>query len=665
MSRGYTICFLADCRRSQALITPYLFIRVADPSSTPPLFATILLIIGVCQPGFILSWQCASSEGFWYRTETPPILTSSSAANLDLIAEGQPEMVERPGSAASSYYAFKKSHSTLPGIQPDGEDAVETRTGRVGELRLLSISLERQLTALSRAGRALSMVQPHPKLLILPSGTDTSSTSGAKTSQGHTRLRSLTLSKTVFGDDKKHRERSGSVSSRKTFAGFEMRSMSPMLVHRDDEAITRSLLATRKPTRPTSFVGTGRVPFGFGSANGASRSTPDLVAEKAKPAPMPSPSTTEFAFRTEDLTLPPLDSTAHSARSPPPDYTIDFLSSQILPRLVPSVVVGRSTLVDSEDAPLNRRRSSLGTTAELNATSAADISRPSSRASRNIRNLSLPDVLQCASFSSNKSKSPRAEDTWVSVDEEGKLEDREPVQRAKTPESVIASITSVVRGKAGAMGEDQSLRRRSWKDRTAKAWDRVEQKEQAEGMSSSRRVQLEAIEDEDPSFLRAPTSARRSSFGWSLDSPIAAEETEVLEEEGNVADESEGDDDEEAQQAEFEAHRRRRSVSPMSLPASPIHEQHFDESVVLRGSQFIDEDAEVGTVHCATIHPISRPGSDHSDLDSGLGYSLRPTHIPTGSLGSNRSLATSSITSVGFQNQLLTGIEYFEAFKSL
>lgn len=114
---------------------PFAFIRIADPSSTPPLIAAVRLVIGISQPGLVLAVQCWMSEGFWYMTEQPPILTSSSAANLEILVEGRPEMVERPGSAASSYYAFKKSHAMLPGIQPGEEDAVETRMGRVGELR--------------------------------------------------------------------------------------------------------------------------------------------------------------------------------------------------------------------------------------------------------------------------------------------------------------------------------------------------------------------------------------------------------------------------------------------------------------------------------------------------------------------------------------------------
>lgn len=127
------VCSTPLTNHSQALVTPFAFIRLANPSSTPPLIAAILLVIGVSQPGLVLAIQCWMSEGFWYRTESPPILTSSSAANLEIIAEGHPEMVERPGSAASSYYAFEKSHAILPGIQPGGQDAVETRMGRVGE----------------------------------------------------------------------------------------------------------------------------------------------------------------------------------------------------------------------------------------------------------------------------------------------------------------------------------------------------------------------------------------------------------------------------------------------------------------------------------------------------------------------------------------------------
>jgi hypothetical protein len=89
--------------------------------------------MSVCQPGVVLALQCWLSEGFWYRSARPPVLTSTSAANLEFVNEHHGEMRERPGSAASSY-RYEKSQITLPGIPTSGEDCVETRMGSFGTL---------------------------------------------------------------------------------------------------------------------------------------------------------------------------------------------------------------------------------------------------------------------------------------------------------------------------------------------------------------------------------------------------------------------------------------------------------------------------------------------------------------------------------------------------
>ena len=80
--------------------------------------ASILLVAGVCQSGCILAVQTAMSEGLFFSSDKPPVLTSSSAATLEGVVEHSGEMIERPDSRASSLHPpSRKSVDRIPGIQ--------------------------------------------------------------------------------------------------------------------------------------------------------------------------------------------------------------------------------------------------------------------------------------------------------------------------------------------------------------------------------------------------------------------------------------------------------------------------------------------------------------------------------------------------------------------
>ena len=149
----------------------------------------------------------------------------------------------------------------------------------------------------------------------------------------------------------------------------------------------------------------------------------------------------------------------------------------------------------------------------------------------------------------------------------------------------------------------------------------------------------------------------------------------MLDDAGTLADNSSSDDEDDdagAEAAAFDAHRRSRSLaaplSPLFSPTTWTFGSLFPHSsraaqrspagsVVLRGSQVMSdedvEDALTGTVHCATVRPIGRD-SDSSAAEQ-PSFGLRPAHLPVGSVGSARSLASnhsSLVTSKGFRDML-------------
>ncbi|KAK4058074.1 hypothetical protein OIO90_000813 [Microbotryomycetes sp. JL221] len=323
-----------------AFVSP--FITALACRRKPSLVCAILLVFGICQPSLVLLLQCWASEGFWFSNETSPPLKSSAAADF---ADNETKVscdkrgpsledvlnLPRSTSAMSTYYAYSKSNTTLPGIDPHGLDCrPESKTS---------------------FGRALSMVQTHPKLLVLSNVTDESSVSTATTSatashaRSHLRLRSLTLPKTLAQSATSHavsRSMDSSavtVPSATVIAANGRASPVPLRTVGNDEAITKALLTTKK-----------------GQDDDAPRNC---------------------AVDTENLSN---------------DLSIDFLSSKVLPRLVPSVVIGSSTIVRPESSTQSQTREVVEAnwTSTRNRSETIPFGYPFNRPPRNVRNLSLP-----------------------------------------------------------------------------------------------------------------------------------------------------------------------------------------------------------------------------------------------------------------------------------
>ncbi|GAA6047332.1 hypothetical protein JCM3770_001891 [Rhodotorula araucariae] len=675
---GHLLCSLL----SYAFVSPFVFTRLLSPTSSAPLATTILLVLGVCQPSVILAWQCWSSEGFWFRRPTQPVLTSSTALAFekvdDLTVAGpdtDTDVCERWHSRASTYKTWRTGP---PGIQPDGEDCEPSPRGTIG--------------------RALSMVATHPKLQVLPTTTvePASVTSGfvKSASTGHARLRSLKLSKATIGSfgelGRAARPRAGSSVSRKTVGGHEhARRRASMPVLASDQAIAMSLLRSRKAAADAPTVsGQARVPGGPGEF--ALRSTLDALDERADSYTPPPPVVpVDFHFSTRELSLSPTSSTfpatalppLPSAHPPVPDHTIDYLSAHLLPQLVPSIKLGANVKVGPQDAPLPRRRSSTNeapappASASLSARSFAGFAGASfaSRRSRKNRGLSLPGL---AVPPLSTVGAHAFDETWLAVDEGTATRDADlSPHRRRTPDAVRAVLGRVRHEEAADLthaGEESRHSRRG-RGSSPQQWDEVE--------AAAREVEaaVDALGSSGSSAARAVPStshARSASSGTRLVTTFEWDEgaAEVLQEVGALADASASeDDDKDAAAAALEAHQRARRVpasispasstfgslralSPRSRTPQSFQRQSVDGSVVLRGSLVAsDDEADVmtGTVQCATVHPVTRD----SDLfvAEHAGWVVRPTHIPAGSLNSMRSFAStdsSLVTSDGFRDIL-------------
>ncbi|GAA5887604.1 hypothetical protein JCM6882_001468 [Rhodosporidiobolus microsporus] len=668
---------LACCLFGYAFISPFVFFRLIRPADTSPLALALLLAIGVCQPGFILAWQCGESEGFWFKKA--PVLTSSSALAfekfegvqvVDNRAVVEEEAPDRSQSRASTVKGWRDAP---PGIKPDSVDCSTQR---------------------SRVGRALSMMQAHPKLQVLPyepAVEPSSSVSGfvkSATTSGHARLRSLKLSKATvnsFGDfASRTRPRAGSAASRKTVGGFEHHHRNASApIHPTDTLIAMSLLKSRKTdVYPPSQE---RVPFGFSGTT----SSLSLPAQKRSPSPSPSPSpslyptttpTADLAFLHTEFALSPTassyPSSALAATTPAtsaPDLTIDYLSAQVLPKLVPSIKLGRNVKVEPEDAPVPRRRSTISAAdraGSLSSKATAGISTFGSKRSRNVRNLSLPLFSLAPTEPISSTPVSPHPDVWVTVEKE--------TQVAQEPDEAsgrLANLKQVVRDSA-AEAELEAARAESVPPGVdSDEWDAVEAPSSLMAQKKG-----EEVESSRPS----QSHKRVGSAGTMLDISFEWEQegaTEVLDDQGAMADaEDAEDDDDEAGAAALEAHfQARRAVSPLSpltpssasffsrqpspQPRRPVDSQ--DGSIVLRGSQVLsssdEDDARTGTIHCASVHPVTRHSDSSSvDLSSFNFSSLRPAHLPDASISSARSLgggdptSPSGLTAPGFRNMLET-----------
>ncbi|BGP21637.1 hypothetical protein JCM10295v2_000512 [Rhodotorula toruloides] len=595
---------LASCLLGYAFVAPFVISRLVHPSGSVPLVASLLLVIGVCQPGVILAWQCWSSEGFWFRRQQPPIPKSSSALaleKLEVVVENEKGDF-RVESRASTVRTYKDS---LPGIVPDGVDCNPTQRGKLG--------------------RAISMLEAHPKLQLLPSPTAQVSITSAvqSASTGHARLRSLKLSKATtgsFGETGKTRPRTGSGASRKTVCGFEhhARHVSAPLDPTDTSLIVSLLKAKKRASDSHRQPSRERIPFGFKDSN--ARERPASTGFCSKP-PLASPSfapSADFNALIRELTLSSVDSRPHMD-SPPPvpplAQEIDYLSAQVLPKLVPSIKLGNSVTVASKNAPPPRP--------PWMGPAPIDEYRFGSFASRRSR---LSGRFSFAGVSkAEPAKVTDASEVWVSVD-------TPEVDEELSPPSVSpASIRA-----------DKPVR-----------------------LSSPTAEHLPHGDEKTTHTCTASSGTRLDiSFEWEDGA------SEVLDA-GTLADDSSSDDngDSDAEIAAFEAHRRaRQALPPLSptfatsisqgvyLKSSPSirHPHSPNGSVVLRGSQVFseEEDVRTGRIQCATVRPISRQ-SDSSSTEMMHSYGLRSTHVPVASVTSSRSFASlSSLTSQGFHNMM-------------
>ncbi|GAA5838325.1 hypothetical protein JCM5353_006850 [Sporobolomyces roseus] len=403
---------LASSLLGYALISPLICLRIANSTSSVPLIASVLLVIGVCQPPIVLAYQCWMSEGFWYHRST------RSIKEIEVITTDKTR--DRSASRASTIETWK---SSVPGIPVDGRDIASNIRGRMG--------------------RALSVLSAHPKLQLLNGTSDitepSSSTSGfvkSAASQGHARLRSLKLSKASYqtmGDMVRSRSRANSTTSRKTVGGFEHSRVLSTPVNDFDRAIAMQLLASRRTPSASEPKG---------EADLDSRSLKDLADRKRAPSPSPPPSPSpsppspvhEFEFSTHEITLSPSSSTfptTSASQTFPQESTrpisIDYLSAQVLPQLVPSLRLGHLH-IDPRSNPIP--------TPPRSADSLASPSTKFARGSRKLRTRSFPGFpVKGDTDISFEIDDTAGEEAWIAVEEEVKGEEdleKERVEEEQT-----------------------------------------------------------------------------------------------------------------------------------------------------------------------------------------------------------------------------------------
>ncbi|GAA5980640.1 hypothetical protein JCM10908_001718 [Rhodotorula pacifica] len=321
---------LVSALTAYAFTGPFIFSRALKPASSKPAVAAYSMIIGVCFSSAILAWQCAASEGFWFRSHQSVALNSSNA----IVAGGEEQqhvivdMEERSESRATTVRTYQDS---VVGIRPDGVDSSPTPKGSLG--------------------RAVSMLSTHPKLQLLPQQQHarTSSRSSAVRPPAHARLRSLHLPKLSRGltpEPVVPPAVPRCVSPAATVGGYEMSTPAPApagprRATEEETLIARSLLRSRKAK--SKFVQVERPP------------EPGLADFEPPLAPAPL----EFGFPRRDPPSPGASRPVHpeADETNPKDVEIDFLAAQMLPKLVPSIKVGASVKIGPKDTSMARRRS--------------------------------------------------------------------------------------------------------------------------------------------------------------------------------------------------------------------------------------------------------------------------------------------------------------------
>ncbi|GAA5949634.1 hypothetical protein JCM3765_002734 [Sporobolomyces pararoseus] len=552
------------------LAAPFVCDRISKASSSIPLAASFLLVLGVCQPSIVLATQCWMSEGFWFRQPTPPILTSSTATDFETVEVVSEEGISHRATSRASMWK-----DALPGIRLDGEDCDADRKSRVG--------------------RALSILSAHPKLQLLSTDTDNApspfaSTSGfvkSATTSGHARLRSLKLSKGTIasmGEWKPSRARANSSASRRTVGGFEHGRTNSAPTDAFDTAIAMHLLASRPKTPDPAFDPVSSVSMATLSER--------KRALSSSPTPSPLPDSYHFDFSYREVSISPSspsDAVSNDPRKSTRPISIDFLSSQLLPRLVPSLRLGLSLPVDPSSEPIPSPPPVSNT---INST----------RRSRNVRSLSLP--LLHSTFSPPTFRRGVQVDTevWIAVDDDKKSseEGEEDVSRLELSPQVEPIPHSVLA-------------------------------DQEQSTSSSTRLDI--------------------SFDWeAVDETEALDRDEVtFGDESSAGDDQEAEGNGGANRRRLRRSRVSiaqafsfppvpplsiyRRPSPQAQSVSPSNESQ--ES--LEREEDEDEDVHTSTFHCATVRPVVRVHDQTGSIGS------------TRSFGE---LNQSSITSEGFKNLL-------------
>ncbi|BGP52901.1 hypothetical protein JCM8202v2_000458 [Rhodotorula sphaerocarpa] len=215
---------------SYALVAPFVFSRSLEGRSLRLPAADYGLICGIALPSAILAWQCAASQGIWFRSASSATARAASPAPTDMTTDHVVvDMEERLESQASTIRSYK---DCVVGIETDGADVASTRRGSLG--------------------RAVSMLSSRPKLQILPQHARSTSVSSAVRGPTHARLRSLHLPKlTGRQSDQAHRSAAAArCASPTTLAEHEARSKMPTRATHQDELIALSLLKSRKAVPP-------------------------------------------------------------------------------------------------------------------------------------------------------------------------------------------------------------------------------------------------------------------------------------------------------------------------------------------------------------------------------------------------------------------------------
>jgi hypothetical protein len=279
---------------SQALALPFIIFKSLDATETVPILIQLFLALSCTISAALLALQIGLAEGCFFKRPIAPVPTSSSVERL-LEKKAPPTGLGPLSSAASVHSTRAFPHLQKPSLDSD-----------CGVRR--SIDVQTTDARMSRISRAMSMAKPHPKLVLLSGG-------GEEATQEirHQRSRSFSLSRMNRSDS--HRG-----------LAFLVDFSTRLTCLRADPPFSLSLVPSWSRTKVMDEE---------------ARPYEAMHHKKRTPSPTPPSSTTRDDYPSfSDSTFAASrrrNFSASVAASSALDYTIDYLSSQILPRLVPSV----------------------------------------------------------------------------------------------------------------------------------------------------------------------------------------------------------------------------------------------------------------------------------------------------------------------------------------